>query len=214
MWLSIATFLAKEATPKKNAIIFATRVSAATPQWWQPSPRMYPHSSVSRRHRRERGGPGGQGKALGRGQAVEPHAPVAHAQLQLRACAFVLVRAWLHLAVTDCEGGVGDGVGCVGDSFANQCHACHPGQVGRKALQGTLKHLPLAILLVGAVLCEWQPHTGIPQLCPRRSRARTRLPTVGCRRRRARAARAWPLWRRLRTEPPHEFRSRHGTWRR
>ena len=67
--------------------------------------------------------------------------PVAHGQLQLRACKFVLVRAWLHLAVTDCEGGVGNGVGCVGDSFA------HQQKVGHFVLQGTLKHRPLGFPL-------------------------------------------------------------------
>ena len=34
--------------------------------------------------------------------------------------AFVRVGARLHLAVADCQGGNGDGVGCVGDSIARK----------------------------------------------------------------------------------------------
>ena len=57
------------------------------------------------------------------------------------ACSFVLVRAWLHLAVAYCEGEFG----CVGDSFAHHCHARHPGKVGHFVLQGTLKHRLLGL---------------------------------------------------------------------
>ena len=70
---------------------------------------------------------------------MEPHAAVTHGQLQLRAHAFVCVGARLHLAVADCQGGIGDGVGCFGDSFAHQCRAFHLGKVGHLVLQGTLQ---------------------------------------------------------------------------
>ena len=43
-------------------------------------------------------------------------------QFQLRVCTFIFVRSWLHMAVADCKAGVGDGVGCVGDSFAHHSH--------------------------------------------------------------------------------------------
>ena len=69
---------------------------------------------------------------------MEPHATVTHGQLQLRARTFVCVGARLHLAVADGQGGVGNGVSCVGGSFANQCNARHPGKVGHLVLQGTL----------------------------------------------------------------------------
>ena len=74
-----------------------------------------------------------------------PHAAVTHGQLQLRERALVQVGPRLHLGVTDCQGGVRNSVGCVRDSFAHHCHACHPGKVGHFVLQGTLQNRPLGL---------------------------------------------------------------------
>ena len=47
--------------------------------------------------------------------------------------------------MADCEGGVRDGVSCVSDSFAHQCHVRHSGKVGHFVLQGSLKHCSLGL---------------------------------------------------------------------
>ena len=74
---------------------------------------------------------------------VEPHAAVTHRQLQLCTCSFVLIGAGVLLAAADGECGVGDGVGCVGDSFQRLLLARHPWEVGHLVLQRTLEYSPL-----------------------------------------------------------------------
>ena len=75
----------------------------------------------------------GRGGALGRGQAVQAHAPMTHGQLKLRTRVHVILGPWGYLAVSDLEGGVCDGVGCCAHSAFHHRPA-RDGQVGHSVL--------------------------------------------------------------------------------